>query len=239
MWVALQPCAGSRHSFDLQVHVVCLLQCMPATCQLYRLVCISGNISIWRPRLQRAKVCHVATVLAEVGLMVLKLLLATAVTQHHDTMLNRVQICRLTLACYADTAGAGVSKVLTRATACYLSDDSPSPVWGCDQSCWAGSSAGKVGGWACTRCAAYARNMQPYTTFAKVCFTVNSLPLHDTCSVTVSNFAFAAMEWSEGDNWSLEVDLSPGVTDFKCAVVRQNGSVVCWEPGANRTVEVR
>ncbi|DBB01387.1 TPA: hypothetical protein ACH3X1_000055 [Trebouxia sp. C0004] len=46
------------------------------------------------------------------------------------------------------------------------------------------------------------------------------------------------MEWSEGDNWSLEVDLSPGVTDFKCAVVRQNGSVVCWEPGANRTVEV-
>lgn len=47
-----------------------------------------------------------------------------------------------------------------------------------------------------------------------------------------------AMEWSEGDNWSLEVDLSPGVTDFKCAVVRQNGSVVCWEPGANRTVEV-
>lgn len=46
------------------------------------------------------------------------------------------------------------------------------------------------------------------------------------------------MEWSEGDKWSLEVDLSPGVTDFKCAVVRQNGSVVCWEPGANRTVEV-
>lgn len=54
----------------------------------------------------------------------------------------------------------------------------------------------------------------------------------------MSFFAFAAMEWSEGDNWSLEVDLSPGVTDFKCAVVRQNGSVVCWEPGANRTVEV-
>lgn len=47
-----------------------------------------------------------------------------------------------------------------------------------------------------------------------------------------------AMEWSEGDNWCLEVDLSPGLTDFKCAVVRQDGSVVCWEPGANRTVEV-
>lgn len=48
----------------------------------------------------------------------------------------------------------------------------------------------------------------------------------------------AAMEWSEGDTWCLEVDLSPGLTDFKCAVVRQDGSVVCWEPGANRTVEV-
>lgn len=47
-----------------------------------------------------------------------------------------------------------------------------------------------------------------------------------------------AMQWSAGDNWSLEVDLSPGVTDFKCAVVRLDGSVVCWEPGANRTVEV-
>ena len=67
---------------------------------------------------------------------------------------------------------------------------------------------------------------------------MDSLPLYDACALTVSLFAFAAMEWSEGDNWSLEVDLSPGVTDFKCAVVRQNGSVVCWEPGANRTVEV-
>lgn len=47
------------------------------------------------------------------------------------------------------------------------------------------------------------------------------------------------MEWSEGDNWWLEVDLFPGVTDFKCAVVRQDGSVACWEPGANRTVEVK
>ena len=45
------------------------------------------------------------------------------------------------------------------------------------------------------------------------------------------------MEWSEGDNWHLEVDLFPGVTDFKCAVVRQDGSVAAWEPGANRTVE--
>ena len=56
------------------------VQCMPATCQLSRLVCISGNIRTWRPRLQRAKVCHVATVIAEVGLMVPKLLLAVAVT---------------------------------------------------------------------------------------------------------------------------------------------------------------
>ena len=47
------------------------------------------------------------------------------------------------------------------------------------------------------------------------------------------------MKWSEEDNWSLEVDLFPGVTDFKCAVVRQDGSVASWEPGANRTVEVR
>ena len=75
--------------------------------------------------------------------------------------------------------------------------------------------------------------------YAKFCYIMGSLPLYGVCSLTVSIFAFAAMEWSEGDNWSLEVDLSPGVTDFKCAVVRQNGSVVCWEPGANRTVEVR
>ena len=46
------------------------------------------------------------------------------------------------------------------------------------------------------------------------------------------------MEWSDGDDWSLQVDLSPGLTDFKCAVVRQDGSVAAWEPGANRTVEV-
>ena len=48
----------------------------------------------------------------------------------------------------------------------------------------------------------------------------------------------AAMEWAEGDNWSLEVELFPGLTDFKCAVVRRDGSVAAWEPGANRTVEV-
>ena len=47
------------------------------------------------------------------------------------------------------------------------------------------------------------------------------------------------MKWQEGDNWCLEVDLFPGITDFKCAVVRPDGSVVAWEPGANRTVEVR
>ena len=49
----------------------------------------------------------------------------------------------------------------------------------------------------------------------------------------------AAMQWSEGDNWFLEADLFPGLTDFKCAVVRSDGSVVAWEPGANRTVEVQ
>ena len=47
-----------------------------------------------------------------------------------------------------------------------------------------------------------------------------------------------AMEWSDGDNWSLQVELSPGMRHFKCAVVRQDGSVAAWEPGANRTVEV-
>lgn len=46
------------------------------------------------------------------------------------------------------------------------------------------------------------------------------------------------MEWSDGNDWSLQVDLSPGLTDFKCAVVRRDGSVAAWEPGANRTVEV-
>lgn len=47
-----------------------------------------------------------------------------------------------------------------------------------------------------------------------------------------------AMEWSDGDEWTLQVELFPGLTDFKCAVIRPDGSVAAWEPGANRTVEV-
>lgn len=46
------------------------------------------------------------------------------------------------------------------------------------------------------------------------------------------------MEWSDGDEWTLQVELFPGLTDFKCAVIRPDGSVAAWEPGANRTVEV-
>ena len=46
------------------------------------------------------------------------------------------------------------------------------------------------------------------------------------------------MEWTEGDDWSLTVPLPPGVTDFKCVVVRADGTIAEWEPGANRNIEV-
>ncbi len=48
----------------------------------------------------------------------------------------------------------------------------------------------------------------------------------------------AVMEWTDGDEWSLTVPLPPGVTDFKCVVVRDDGSIAEWEPGANRNIEV-
>ena len=51
--------------------------------------------------------------------------------------------------------------------------------------------------------------------------------------------ASAVMEWTDGDEWSLTVPLPPGVTDFKCVVVRADGSIAEWEPGANRNIEVR
>ena len=48
----------------------------------------------------------------------------------------------------------------------------------------------------------------------------------------------AVMGWSQGDEWALAVPLPSGLTDFKCVVVREDGSIAEWEPGANRTIEV-
>ncbi len=48
----------------------------------------------------------------------------------------------------------------------------------------------------------------------------------------------AAMEWSEGDNWALQLDLAPGAYDFKCIVARPDGSIAAWEPGSNRHIDV-
>jgi Starch binding domain len=47
------------------------------------------------------------------------------------------------------------------------------------------------------------------------------------------------LEWSEGDNWAITVGLPPGSFDFKFVVARADGSVAEWEPGSNRSVEVR
>ncbi|DBA66200.1 TPA: hypothetical protein ACH3X2_002580 [Trebouxia sp. C0005] len=121
----------------------------------------AGNIRTWRPRLQRAKVCHVATVIAETQ-------------QEQESPRSSLEQRRVVFRTTHQVQYGDVIKVIGQ-----------------------GPQLGK--------------------------WEVGHAP---------------AMEWSEGDKWSLEVDLSPGVTDFKCAVVRQNGSVVCWEPGANRTVEV-
>ena len=46
------------------------------------------------------------------------------------------------------------------------------------------------------------------------------------------------MDWSEGDNWSLQLELVPGAYDFKCIVARTDGSIAAWEPGTNRHIDV-
>ncbi|KAK9835485.1 hypothetical protein WJX74_001225 [Apatococcus lobatus] len=50
--------------------------------------------------------------------------------------------------------------------------------------------------------------------------------------------AAPAMEWSEGDNWTLQLDLAPGAYDFKCVVARPDGSIAAWEPGSDRHIEL-
>lgn len=49
---------------------------------------------------------------------------------------------------------------------------------------------------------------------------------------------FSGMQWSEGDIWSVEVKAPPGEYDFKCVVIRQDGSIAEWEPGENRCLKV-
>lgn len=46
------------------------------------------------------------------------------------------------------------------------------------------------------------------------------------------------MTWEDGDRWTVEVQVPPGAYDFKCVVVRQDGSIAEWEPGENRCLEV-
>lgn len=46
-----------------------------------------------------------------------------------------------------------------------------------------------------------------------------------------------AMKWSEGDRWTLTMDLPPGKHEFKVAVA-QGDSLVHYEDGPNRTLQV-
>lgn len=49
----------------------------------------------------------------------------------------------------------------------------------------------------------------------------------------------AAMAWSEGDRWTLHMDLAPCTSHaFKCVVARVDGSFA-WEEGGNRRLYVR
>lgn len=48
----------------------------------------------------------------------------------------------------------------------------------------------------------------------------------------------AAMAWSDGDRWTLHLDLAPGTQHaFKCVVSRADGSFH-WEEGGNRHLNV-
>lgn len=46
----------------------------------------------------------------------------------------------------------------------------------------------------------------------------------------------AAMVWSEGDRWTLRIDLPPGNYEFKLVV--DGGPAPVWEDGDNRMLEV-
>lgn len=50
--------------------------------------------------------------------------------------------------------------------------------------------------------------------------------------------AAPAMEWSEGDNWSLQAELEPGTYSFKCVIYNTNSGSAFWEEGGDRKVEV-
>ncbi len=49
----------------------------------------------------------------------------------------------------------------------------------------------------------------------------------------------AGMEWAEGNQWSLSLELAPGVYDFKLVTaVAETGEAVEWEAGDNRQLKV-
>ncbi|KAK9802949.1 hypothetical protein WJX72_006264 [[Myrmecia] bisecta] len=50
--------------------------------------------------------------------------------------------------------------------------------------------------------------------------------------------AAPALEWGDGDVWSLVLGMEPGSYVFKCVVVREDGSLVAWQPAENRVIEV-
>ncbi len=48
----------------------------------------------------------------------------------------------------------------------------------------------------------------------------------------------AGLTWSEGNRWSVDLQLPPGSYEFKLVVVREDGTAAEWEAGPNREVMV-
>ncbi|BDA46843.1 probable glucoamylase at N-terminal half [Coccomyxa sp. Obi] len=50
--------------------------------------------------------------------------------------------------------------------------------------------------------------------------------------------AAPGLTWSDGNNWSVDLQLPPGSYEFKLVVVREDGTAVEWEAGPNREIMV-
>jgi len=46
------------------------------------------------------------------------------------------------------------------------------------------------------------------------------------------------LDWNDGDVWTCECDLAPGVLEYKYVVKSSTGDLITWQPGENRKIEV-